>query len=154
MSNTTVTIENVKYSTALYNYDKRDNYFNILNFPCLSSNIPSGPAYGVNISQLGRICSSYTRFTMRHYKLNKRLVFQGFRYSALCVAFRIYGFWTKLIMVAVYANILKMVYIYQQWIHSIPVAGLLLPLDCHSLLISLLAGSFAVSLSPLRPLEW
>ena len=57
-----ITIENGKYSTAVY--DKRDNFnFNIVNFPYLSSNIPSGPAYGVYISQLvriGRICSNYT----------------------------------------------------------------------------------------------
>ena len=59
-----ITIENGKYSTAVY--DKRDNFnFNIVNFPYLSSNIPSGPAYGVYISQLvsiGRICSNYTQF--------------------------------------------------------------------------------------------
>ena len=34
-------------------YDKRDNFnFHITNFPFLSSNIPSSPAYGVFISQL------------------------------------------------------------------------------------------------------
>ena len=57
----------------------------------LSSNIPSGPAYGVYISQLvriGRICSNYTQFTWRHYKLTQRLIHQGFRYSTLCIAFR------------------------------------------------------------------
>jgi hypothetical protein len=85
-----VTIENRKYSTAVY--DKRDNFnFNIVNFPYLSSNIPSGPAYGVYISQLvriGRICSNYTQFARRHYKLTQRLIHQGFRYSALCIAFR------------------------------------------------------------------
>ena len=80
-----ITIENGKYSTAVY--DKRDNFnFNIVNFPYLSSNIPSGPAYGVYISQLvriGRICSNYTQFTWRHYKLTQRLIHQGFRYSTL-----------------------------------------------------------------------
>ena len=85
-----ITIENGKYSTAVY--DKRDNFnFNIVNFPYLSSNIPSGPAYGVYISQLvriGRICSNYTQFTWRHYKLTQRLIHQGFRYSTLCIAFR------------------------------------------------------------------
>ena len=36
-------------------YDKRDDFdFHIVNFPFLSSNIPSGPSYGVNISQLIR----------------------------------------------------------------------------------------------------
>ena len=34
-------------------YDKRDNFdFHIVNFPFLSGNIPSGPLYGVYISQL------------------------------------------------------------------------------------------------------
>ena len=36
-------------------YDKRDDFnFHITNFPFLSSNIPSSPAYGVFISQLTR----------------------------------------------------------------------------------------------------
>ena len=44
-------------------YDKRDNVnFHITNFPFMSRNIPSLPAYGVFISQLiryARACSSY-----------------------------------------------------------------------------------------------
>ena len=44
-------------------YDKRDDFnFRITNFPFLSSNIPSSPAYGVFISRLiryARACSSY-----------------------------------------------------------------------------------------------
>ena len=40
-----------KLSTRLY--DKRDDFdFHTVNFPYLSSNIPSGPSYGVYISQL------------------------------------------------------------------------------------------------------
>ena len=42
-----------KLSTRLY--DKRDDFeFHIVNFPFLFSNIPSGPSYGVYISQLIR----------------------------------------------------------------------------------------------------
>ena len=42
-----------KLSTRLY--DKRDDFdFHIVNFPFLSSNIPSGPSYGVYISQVIR----------------------------------------------------------------------------------------------------
>ena len=44
-------------SNRLYTklYDKRDDYdFHIVNFPFLLSNIPSGPSYGVYISQLIR----------------------------------------------------------------------------------------------------
>ena len=58
-----ITIVNGKYSTAVY--DKRDSFnFKIVNFPHPSSYIPSGPAYGVYISQLvriGRICSKLHR---------------------------------------------------------------------------------------------
>ena len=47
-------------------YDKRDDFnFHITNFPWLSSNIPSSPAYGVFISQLiryARASSSYDCF--------------------------------------------------------------------------------------------
>ena len=70
-----VTIVDGKYSTAIY--DKRDDFnFRIVNFPHLSSNIPSGPAYGVYISQLiciGQICTEYFVFTVRYYRLTERL---------------------------------------------------------------------------------
>ena len=50
-------------------YDQRDDFnFHITNFPFLSSNIPSSPAYGVFISQLiryARACSSYEYFILR-----------------------------------------------------------------------------------------
>ena len=54
-------------------YDKRDDFnFHITNFPFLSSNIPSSPAYGVFISQLiryARACSSYESFILRAARL-------------------------------------------------------------------------------------
>ena len=50
-------------------YDKRDDLdFHIANFPLLSSNIQSSPAYGLFISQLIRYalaCSSYECFILR-----------------------------------------------------------------------------------------
>ena len=50
-------------------YDKRDDFnFHITNFPFLSSNIPSSPAYGVFISQLiryARACSYFECFILR-----------------------------------------------------------------------------------------
>ena len=62
-------------------YDKRDDFnFKIVKFPYLSSNIPPGRAYGIYISQLvriGRICSDYSDFTLRHFKLTERLIHQG-----------------------------------------------------------------------------
>jgi hypothetical protein len=71
-----ITIEHGKYSTMVY--DKRDSFhFDVVNFPNMSSNIPSKPAYGVYASQLvriGRICSGYEQFCERHYKLTQKLI--------------------------------------------------------------------------------
>ena len=51
-------------------YDKRDTFgFHIVNFPFMSSNIPSAPAYGVYASQLIRYaccCSNYSDFLSCH----------------------------------------------------------------------------------------
>ena len=76
-------------------YDKRDDfnfrcdgasvllYFtsHITNFPFLSSNIPSSPAYGVFISQLiryARACSSYECFILRAERLSSKLLGHGY----------------------------------------------------------------------------
>ena len=69
-----------KLSTRLY--DKRDDFgFHIVNFPFLSSNIPSGPSYGVCISQLiryARCCSHYDDFRYRHKCVVDGLLSQGY----------------------------------------------------------------------------
>ena len=81
-----------KLSTRLY--DKRDDFdFHILNFPFHSSNIPSGPSFGVYISQLIRYaqcCSHYDDFRYRHkclvlYTLRLKKSFKKFygRYQDL-----------------------------------------------------------------------
>ena len=63
-------------------YGKRDDFnFHITNFPFLSSNIPSSPAYGVFISQLiryARACSSYECFILRAARLSSKLLGQGY----------------------------------------------------------------------------
>ena len=62
-------------------YDKRDFNFHITNFPFLSSNIPTSPAYGVFISQLIRYawaCSSYWCFILRATRLSNKLLEQGY----------------------------------------------------------------------------
>ena len=63
-------------------YDKRDDFnFHITNFPFLSSNIPSSPAYGVFISQLiryARACSSYECFILRAMRLSNKFLGQGY----------------------------------------------------------------------------
>ena len=63
-------------------YDKRDDFnFHMTNFPFLSSNIPSSPAYGVFISQLtryARACSSYECFILMAMRLSNKLLGQGY----------------------------------------------------------------------------
>ena len=63
-------------------YDKRDDFsFPIVNFPFLSSNIPSSPAYGVYMSQMiryARACSDYVDFKNRGILLTNKLLKQGF----------------------------------------------------------------------------
>ena len=62
-------------------YDKRDDNFHITNFPFMSSNIPSSPAYDVFISQLtryARTSSSYECFILRAVRLSNKLLGQGY----------------------------------------------------------------------------
>ena len=69
-----------KLSTRLCG--RRDGFdFHIVNFPYLSSNIPSGPSYGVRISWLigyARCCSHCDDFRYRHKCLVDRLLSQGY----------------------------------------------------------------------------
>ena len=83
-------------------YDKRDDFnFHITNFPFLSSNIPSSPAYGVFISQLIRYaqaCSSYECFILRARRLSSKLLKQGYLVERLKSSFRkFYGRYGDLI---------------------------------------------------------
>ena len=85
-----IEIKDRKFTTSVY--DKRDTFeFYIVNFPYLDSNIPSGPAYGVYMSQLvriGRICKKYGDFKERHRRLTTRLLKQGYKYDRLCTLFK------------------------------------------------------------------
>ena len=64
-------------------HDKRDDFnFPIVNFPFLSSNIPSAPAYGVYVSQLiryARACSNYQDFMERGKVLTTKLLSQAYQ---------------------------------------------------------------------------
>ena len=89
-----------KLSTRLY--DKRDDFdFQIVNFLFLPSNIPSGPSYGVYISQLiryARCCSHYDDFRYRHKCLVDQLLSQGHIALRLEKSFRkFYGRYQDLI---------------------------------------------------------
>ena len=98
----TFTIEkDGKLSTKLY--EKRDNFdFNIVNFSFLSSNIPSGPSYGIYISQLiryARFCPYCYHFRYRHKMLVERRVSQGYQYECLRNSFKnFYGRYQDLIV--------------------------------------------------------
>ena len=74
-------IDNGKLTTRLY--DKRDDFnFLSINFPFLSSNIPSTPAYGVYVSQLiryARACPNYQDFMERGKVLTTKLLSQGYK---------------------------------------------------------------------------
>ena len=63
-------------------FDKRDDFnFHIINFPFLSSNIPSSQVFSVFISQLiryARACSSYECFILRAARLSSKLLGQGY----------------------------------------------------------------------------
>ena len=67
-------------------YDKRDSF----NFPIpfMSSNIPAVPSYGIYISQLVRICSTYDEFVKRNMVITSRLIKQGFLYTKLVTSFK------------------------------------------------------------------
>ena len=90
------------YTCVFKLYDKRDAFgFHIVNFPFMSSNIPSAPAYGVYASQLvryARCCSSYSDFLIRHRALVKRLLSQGYKVNRLSNTFKkFYGRHTDLV---------------------------------------------------------
>ena len=83
-------------------YDKRDAFgLDIVNFPFMSSNIPSAPAYGVYASQLipyARCCSNYIDFLLRYRALVTRLMSQGYKVDRLSNTFeKFYGRHTDLV---------------------------------------------------------
>ena len=83
-------------------YDKCDTFgFHIVNFPFMSSNIPSAPAYGVYASQLihyARCCSNYSDFLSRHRALVTRLLSQDYKVNCLSNTFKkFYGRHTDLV---------------------------------------------------------
>ena len=73
-------------------YDKCNTFgFHIVNFPFMSSNIPSAPAYGVYASQLihyARCCSNYSDFLSRHRAVVTRLLSQIYKVNRLSNTFK------------------------------------------------------------------
>ena len=86
-----------------YMTNSDDFDFHIVNiFHSCQGDIPSGPSYGVYISQLiryARCCSYYDSFRHRHKMLIERLVSQGYRYECLRNSFKkFYGRYQDLIV--------------------------------------------------------
>ena len=82
--------------------DKRDTFgFHIVNFPFMSSNIPSAPAYGVYASYLiryARCCSNYSDFLSCYRALVTRLLSHGYKVNRLSNTFKkFYGRHTDLV---------------------------------------------------------
>ena len=78
---TSTTMRRLWRHSAILREESFDFNFYITNFPFLSSNIPSSPAYGVFISQLiryTRACSSYECFILRAVRLSNKLLGQGY----------------------------------------------------------------------------
>ena len=66
------------------------SFVNIVNFPFMSSNIPSAPAYGVYASQLihyACCCSNDSDFLLRHRALVTRLLSQAASQSQILKSF-------------------------------------------------------------------
>ena len=78
--------ENNNIITKLY--DKHDVFgFHTVNFPIMSSNIPSVAVYGVYGSQFIRYshcCSNYSDFLYRHRALMTRLFYHRFTKLIVC----------------------------------------------------------------------
>ena len=71
-------------------YDKRDDFFDIVNFPFLDGDVPRSTSYGVYISQLvrfARVSSYVDDFNTRNKVLIAKLLRQGYRYHKIRKAF-------------------------------------------------------------------
>ena len=83
-----LTISNGFVSSKIY--DKRDDFFDIVNFPFLDGDVARRPSYGVYISQLirfARVCSHVEDYNARNKCLTVHLLKQGYRYHKLRNAF-------------------------------------------------------------------
>ena len=100
-----LTISETTESTLIASYLDllfiRDKSNNIVNFPFMSSNIPSAPAFGVYAPQLIRYaccCSNYSDFLLHHRALVTRLLSQGYKVNRLSNTFKkFYGRHTDLV---------------------------------------------------------
>ena len=104
-------------------YDKRDAFgFHIVNFPFMSGNILSAPAYGVYASQLihhARCCSNCSDFLLYPRALMTRFLSQGYKVNCLSNTFKtFYGRHTDLVgqykrnVSQVFADSVEMIFIF------------------------------------------
>ena len=113
ISDTTESASAASYLDLLFTRDKSNNITTKLmtnmthlastfvNFPFMSSNIPSAPAYGIYVSQLIRYArgySNYSDFLSRHRALVTRRLSQGYKVDCLSNTFKtFYGKHTDLV---------------------------------------------------------
>ena len=93
-------IRDIRNNITTKLYDKRDTFdFHIVNFPFMSSNILSPPAYGVSqLIRAARCSSNYSDFLSRHRALVTRLLSQGYKVNRLSNTFKkFYGRHTDLV---------------------------------------------------------
>ena len=103
ISKTTESISIASYLDLLFIRDKNNNIttklydrpdafgFHIVNFPFMSSNIPSAPVYGVYASQLIRYasyCSNHSDFLSCHRALVARRLSHGYKVNRLSNTFK------------------------------------------------------------------
>ena len=110
---TTESTSVVSYLDLLFTRDKSNNIttklddkryvfgFHIVNFPFMSSNTPSAPAYGVYASQLIRYaccCSNYSDLLLRRRAQVTRLLSHAYKVNCLSNTFeKFYGRHTDLV---------------------------------------------------------
>ena len=83
-------ISNGFVSYKIYDTERDDFDFDIVNFPFLDSDVPRRPSYGVYVSQpirFARVCSHVDDFNTRNKFLTATLLKQGYRYHMLRKAF-------------------------------------------------------------------
>ena len=100
ISKTTESISIASYLDLLFIRDKNNNIttklydrpdafgFHIVNFPFMSSNIPSAPVYASQLIRYASYCSNYSDFLSHHRALVARLLSLGYKVNCLSNTFK------------------------------------------------------------------
>ena len=103
-------------------YDKCDDFgFPIVNFPCLSGDVPRLPSYGIYILQLvrfARCCISVLDFHCKNLQITSKLLTQGYRYHKLRKTFGKFFRWYSELL-SKYGDILFQEYVWKGFPHPV-----------------------------------